>query len=113
MRVTIKLTYKQLYLIQNYIIDLCNVEFKSKIENYTELSTYYKYDQYRIQIYHKLKGNTIENSTLDEINFIIKEMEYWIFDFERDTKEKIVGRQIISKLIRSSKIEDIREARLK
>ena len=45
MRVTIKLTDKQLYLIQNYIIDLCNVEFKSKTENYTELSTYYKYDQ--------------------------------------------------------------------
>ena len=113
MIVNIKLTDKQLSIIQFYIIDLCNVRYKEKIEDYTKMMVYDEVDQYRIKIYHKLKGNSITGCTLDEVKFLIKEIEYWIFDFDRDKSEKLSGRNLWTKLKKLSKIEDVRDNRLK
>jgi hypothetical protein len=113
MLVNVKLTDSQLYLIQMYIIDLCNVRFKSKIEDYTKMMSYDECDQYRIRIYHKLKGNIIEGCHIDEIKFLIKEIEYWIFSFDREKSEKISGRSLWTKLKKLLQKDIVRDQKLK
>lgn len=99
----LKVTNKQMYFIQSYVYDMCNLSLN---ENYTEnqLKVFDGYDVYRIKIHQKERKlnksyYVFDDLTKGELKFIRQEIEYFMFDgFERDQKEKQMAKRLLTNI---------------
>lgn len=114
---TITLTSIQTTLIQSNILDICNVRFQSKLEDYNFV-VMDEYDVHRCYIHHAMKWNgknwTLQNIDEKRLYFIISEINYWISDeFGRDKSEIMSGRKLCKKIQEAMDPQIQRDKKLK
>ena len=119
----LKLTCKQVGLVQSNIYDLCNYVYKNKISDYTtsDFAKYSEYDNFRIKIYfkeQKLNKNyfMFVGLTEEEMKFMKSEIDYWTFSngdlSERDPKEASMARRIRNNIDKTMSVEYQRNQKL-
>lgn len=87
----LKLTSKQMWVIQSHIYDLCNFRLGNDY-NESDFKDMDSHDIFRIKIYQKetkVGKSYVFNLTEKELKFIASEVDYFVFGrFSEDDKDK-------------------------